>query len=76
MRRRCHRQRRAREDVGGGVSQFATTTFNAAFFAGLDIDEYQAHTELHLAATPTAARPRWPIPSPDLKFTNNTPTGS
>src|SRR5690606_41832737 len=24
------------EDVGGGVSQFATTLFNAAFFAGLD----------------------------------------
>ena len=32
-------------EIGGGVSQFATTMFNAAFFAGLDIDEYQAHSE-------------------------------
>lgn len=32
------------EDVGGGVSQFATTLFNAAFFAGLDLDDYQAHS--------------------------------
>ena len=30
--------------VGGGVSQFATTFFNAAFFAGLDFEEYQMHT--------------------------------
>ena len=33
------------EEVGGGVSQFATTTFNAAYFAGLDITTYQAHSE-------------------------------
>lgn len=32
------------EDVGGGVSQFATTLFNAAFFAGLDLNDYQAHS--------------------------------
>ena len=30
--------------VGGGVSQFATTFFNAAFFAGLEFEEYQMHT--------------------------------
>jgi hypothetical protein len=30
-------------DVGGGVSQFATTMFNAAFFAGLDITDYSMH---------------------------------
>lgn len=30
--------------VGGGVSQFATTFFNAAFFAGLEFKEYQMHT--------------------------------
>ena len=33
------------DEIGGGVSQFATTMFNAAYFAGLDIDEYQAHSE-------------------------------
>lgn len=30
--------------VGGGVSQFATAFFNAAFFAGLEFEEYQMHT--------------------------------
>jgi len=29
------------EDVGGGVSQFATTLFNAALFGGLDFGTYQ-----------------------------------
>ncbi|MEX0698615.1 MAG: VanW family protein, partial [Acidimicrobiia bacterium] len=29
------------KEVGGGVSQFVTTTFNAAYFAGLDFDEYR-----------------------------------
>ena len=43
------------EEIGGGVSQFATTTFNAAYFAGLDIPTYQAHTE-HFSRLPT--RPR------------------
>jgi vancomycin resistance protein YoaR len=31
-------------DYGGGVSQLATTTFNAAFFAGLDIVEHHPHS--------------------------------
>ena len=39
-------------DVGGGVSQFATTTFNAAFFAGLEIDEYQSHS-IYISRYPT-----------------------
>ena len=28
------------EDVGGGISQFATTFFQAAFYGGLDIVQY------------------------------------
>ena len=32
------------EEVGGGVSQFATTFFNAALFAGIDIHEFQPHS--------------------------------
>ncbi|MDE0874785.1 MAG: VanW family protein, partial [Acidimicrobiales bacterium] len=32
------------EDIGGGVSQFATTIFNAAVRAGLDFEYYQAHS--------------------------------
>lgn len=31
-------------DFGGGVSQLATTTFNAAFFAGLEIVEHHPHS--------------------------------
>ena len=32
------------EDFGGGVSQVATTTFNAAFFAGLEDVEHKPHS--------------------------------
>ena len=32
------------EDIGGGVSQYATTIFNASVRAGLDFDYYQAHS--------------------------------
>ena len=33
-----------KEDYGGGVSQSATTTFNAAFFAGLEDVEHKPHS--------------------------------
>ena len=33
-----------KEDLGGGVSQMATTTFNAAFFAGLEDVEHKPHS--------------------------------
>ncbi|HEX8803074.1 MAG TPA: VanW family protein, partial [Acidimicrobiales bacterium] len=61
-------------EVGGGVSQFATTTFNAAFFAGLDIDEYQAHTE-YFSRYPPGREATMGYPYPDLRFTNDTPYG-
>src|SRR5690606_9433031 len=62
------------DEVGGGVSQFATTLFNAAYFAGLDIPVSQAHSEYF---------PRYPLgreatmghPAPDLQIRNNTPYG-
>ncbi|MGQ0431436.1 MAG: VanW family protein [Microthrixaceae bacterium] len=62
------------EEIGGGISQFATTTFNAAFFAGLDIDEYQAHSE-YFDRYPRGREATMGYPSPDLVFTNNTPYG-
>ena len=49
-------------EVGGGVSQFATTTFNAAYFAGLDIP-YQAHTE-SFSTRPGASDHGLPQPRP------------
>jgi hypothetical protein len=61
-------------DVGGGVSQFATTMFNAAFFAGLDLVEYQAHT-IYISRYPYGREATLSYPKPDLKIRNNTPYG-
>jgi vancomycin resistance protein YoaR len=62
------------DEVGGGVSQFATTTFNAAYFAGVDITEYQAHSE-YFSRYPPGREATMGYPSPDLKFVNDTPYG-
>ena len=62
------------EEIGGGVSQFATTMFNAAYFAGLPIDEYQAHSE-YFDRYPRGREATMGFPVPDLKWTNNTPYG-
>lgn len=59
-------------DVGGGVSQFATTLFNAAFFAGLDFGEYQAHS-IYLSRYPYGREATISYPHPDLQLINNTP---
>jgi vancomycin resistance protein YoaR len=61
-------------EVGGGVSQFATTTFNAAYFAGLDITTYQAHSE-YFSRYPRGREATMGFPAPNLKFVNNTPYG-
>ncbi|MGI8755443.1 MAG: VanW family protein [Acidimicrobiales bacterium] len=61
-------------EVGGGVSQFATTMFNAAFFAGLDITTYQAHSE-YFDRYPFGREATMGLPNPDLKWKNNTPYG-
>ncbi|MDQ3980334.1 MAG: VanW family protein [Actinomycetota bacterium] len=61
-------------DVGGGVSQFATTMFNAAFFAGLDITEYAMHG-LYISRYPYGREATLSYPSPDLKIRNSTPYG-
>ncbi len=62
------------QDVGGGVSQFATTTFNAAFFAGLPIPQYKMHSE-YISRYPYAREATIFYPSVDLKFKNDTPYG-
>jgi vancomycin resistance protein YoaR len=62
------------EGVGGGVSQFATTLFNAAFFAGLDIPAYMAHTK-YISRYPFGREATLAYPSVDLKIRNNTPHG-
>ncbi len=62
------------DQVGGGVSQFATTTFNAAFFAGLDFTEYQSHS-LYFSRYPRGREATVSWPKPDLVLQNNTPYG-
>ena len=61
-------------EIGGGVSQFATTMFNAAYFCGLQIDESQAHSE-YFDRYPRGREATMGFPAPDLRFTNNTPYG-
>jgi vancomycin resistance protein YoaR len=61
-------------DVGGGVSQFATTAFNAAFFAGLEIPEYQFHT-IYISRYPYGREGTLAFPHPDLKIKNTSPYG-
>ena len=62
------------EDVGGGVSQFATTLFNAAFFAGLDFGEYQSHS-IYISRYPRGREATMGYPHPDLQIKNTTPHG-
>lgn len=57
--------------VGGGVSQFATTMFNAAFFAGFDFEEYQSHS-IYFSRYPYGREATISWPLPDLEVTNTT----
>lgn len=58
-------------EIGGGVSQFTTTLFNAAFYAGLDLDEYQSHS-VYFSRYPFGREATLSNPRPDLVFTNVT----
>ncbi|HUQ39175.1 MAG TPA: VanW family protein [Acidimicrobiales bacterium] len=62
------------EGVGGGVSQFATTLFNAAFEAGLEFPEYQSHS-IYISRYPYGREATLNFPHPDLKIRNVTPYG-
>jgi vancomycin resistance protein YoaR len=62
------------KQVGGGVSQFATTFFNAAFFAGLDFNEYQSHS-LYISRYPRGREATISWKKPDLSVKNTTPYG-
>ena len=62
------------DSVGGGISQYATTVFNAAFFAGLDFIEYQSHT-IYLSRYPFGREATVSYPAPDLVLENNSPYG-
>lgn len=57
--------------VGGGVSQVASTFFSAAFFAGLDFEEYQSHS-LYFARYERGREATISWPKPDLRVSNFT----
>jgi len=61
-------------DIGGGVSQFATTMFNAAFFGGLDIPSYKMHSK-YISRYPFGREATLAFPSVDLKIRNDTEYG-
>ncbi|MFP5282752.1 MAG: VanW family protein, partial [Actinomycetes bacterium] len=63
-----------KRELGGGVSQSATTTFNAMFFAGLKDVEHQPHT-LYIDRYPAGREATVAWPNLDLKFANDTKYG-
>lgn len=62
------------KESGGGVSQGATTTFNAAFFAGLQDVEHHPHT-LYFPRYPAGREATLYYGHLDLKFKNDTDYG-
>ena len=62
------------QDLGGGVSQMATTLFNAMFFAGLEDVEHKPHS-FYIDRYPVGREARVAWPSVDLRFRNDTPYG-
>ena len=64
-------QGRFESDVGGGISQYATTLFNAAFFGAMDIQTYQSHS-IYLDRYPYGREATLSFPEPDLAIHNPT----
>ena len=62
------------EEVGGGISQFATTMFNAIFFGGYDFLEYQPHS-YYISRYPPGREATISTPAPDLAFLNDSDAG-
>lgn len=59
------------DSVGGGVSQFSTTTYNAAYFAGLQIDAHTPHS-FYIDRYPPGRESTLSYGSIDLLWTNDT----
>jgi vancomycin resistance protein YoaR len=59
------------KDFGGGVSQVATTTWNAAWFSGVQLVEHMAHS-FYISRYPAGREATVAWPSVDLKFKNDT----
>ena len=59
------------DTVGGGVSQFATTFYNAVFWAGLEILEHKPHS-FYFSRYPEGIEATISWKKPDLIFRNDT----
>jgi vancomycin resistance protein YoaR len=59
------------DSVGGGVSQFSTTLYNAAYFAGLQIDAHTPHS-FYIDRYPPGRESTLSFGSIDLLWTNDT----
>lgn len=59
------------DTCGGGTSQFGTTTFNAAFFSGVQLDQWKAHS-WYISRYPMGREATLSYPQLDVKFTNTT----
>jgi vancomycin resistance protein YoaR len=62
------------EDYGGGVSQIATTTYNAAFWGGFENVFHQPHT-IYYSRYPLGREATVNYPVLDLKWRNNSHHG-
>jgi len=62
------------QDVGGGVSQVATTFFNAVFFGGYRIVSHQPHS-YYIKRYPMGREATVSLPAPDLVFVNDSRAG-
>jgi len=63
------------DGMGGGLSQLSTTTFNAAFEAGMELGEHKPHSEW-FNRYPEGRESTLSYPEVDMKWTNNTPYGA
>ncbi|WP_210400081.1 VanW family protein [Corynebacterium sp. HMSC04H06] len=61
---------RAGEAVGGGISQFATTLYNAAYFAGMEDTAHTPHS-YYISRYPAGREATVYEGAIDLQFTNN-----
>jgi vancomycin resistance protein YoaR len=62
------------EELGGGVSQFATTFFNAAFFGGYEILDHKPHS-YYISRYPAGRESTINYPTVDVVIRNNSPYG-
>ena len=58
------------DGVGGGISQFTTTLFNAVFFAGLEDVQHTPHS-YYISRYPPGRESTVSWPEPDFRFRND-----